>query len=559
MKKYSFVLVFIIAAIACKNDDDKKTTLTTAADSLKLQQKKEIVLTDEELIKNLLRTKNNALTTSDSVFYKAHIKRPLDSGFVAVNLYGKEKQQNGLSEFKSTAIIKNGKTITSRIEGSVFRIDKTGEKQYKIYTHDASNNSFSAFDINFNESPTSIRKATRTANFYFDLLPKKKFQYEIKDKEKFFTIRKDRLVNNDSLLNRISNGASIYKSNGLLDLQDATALNTFYFVDSTSVLEKLIIKDNSKILTNITLSGFKKDSSKITHFKSAFVNDSIFKTFEISEAQTKNSKHVVEYQTDSVVHWFTYNKHFQFKPTASDRFSFRKTYPQYYPNLIDSTFYVYSKPFEINKTNAQWRYAVRYTRKTNADPTNVEVSVSERMLTAVKDSSIIFEAPLSPIKKPFNIGELSDQEYKVQNFDINFDGHTDLPFPEGYDLNRNATYAAYVYNPKIKTYLKNDVFTGPSLAKHVLIDKDNRSVIYTASTGNNNYSVRILKMGDNGTILHKETYWSTNNDDKIEIHYQKTKNNAVVEKIDNVAKDKNWDPSDFKNQFLKWIKERISK
>ncbi|QLE03066.1 hypothetical protein HX109_03060 [Galbibacter sp. BG1] len=545
--------------LACKNDSDKTTTLTTASDSLKLQQKKERVVTDEALIKDILRAKNKELSTEDSVYYKAKIKRPLDSGFVALNLYGKEKQLGRLKEFKQTAIVKNNKTITSRIGGSVFRIDITGKNRYKIYTHDASNNSFHAYDIDFNKSPVAIRKAIRTANFYFDLLPQKKFEYAIEDRDKFFTIRKDRLITNDSVLSALASGAKVYQSNGLLDLQDATALNTFYFVDSTKVLEKLIMRDSVKVLTNITLSGYSENLGKKSKFKSAFVNDSIFKAIEISETQTKNSKHVVAYKTDSVVKQFRYTKKFMFKTAAVDTFTFEKKYPQYYPELIDSTFFVYSKPFEINKLDVLWRYSVRYTRKTNANPTEVEVSVSKRDLIKVADSSFVFEAPLSPIKKPYNIGDLSEQEYTVTDFDINFDGYTDLPFPEGYDLNRNATYAAYVFNPTSKTFVKNDAFTGPSLAPHLILDRDNRSVIYTSSTGNNNYSARIIKIGQQGEILHKETYWSTNTDGKIIIHYQKTQRSAVVEKIDNVAKNQKWDPSDFKNQFLLWIKSRIGK
>ena len=58
-------------------------------------------------------------------------------------------------------------------------------------------------------------------------------------------------------------------------------------------------------------------------------------------------------------------------------------------------------------------------------------------------------------------------------------------------------------------------------------------------------------------ILYKETYWSTSSDEKISIHYQKTENNSVVEKSNDMAKGKSWDVKDFKNEFLNWVKERI--
>ena len=557
MKKYLFIIGFILANVACKNDDTHKTRLATEADSLRLLQKKERVITDEQRVKDMLRAKNNQLSTEDSIYYLAKIKRPKDSAFIVMNLYGKVKHLGKLQEFKQTAIIKDNKTITSRIDGNVFRIDKSSKNRYKIYTHSVTNANFSAYDIDFGDTPISIRKATRTANFYYDLLPKKEFKYTVENKNKFFTIRKDRLIKGDSILDTLASGARIYRSNGLLDIQDATALNTYYFVDSTSVLEKLIIQDTASVLTNITLSGKSESIDKTTKYSSAFVNDSVFKTFEVSEKQDKNSKHVVAYNIDSIIKQYHYNKDFKFTLKAIDSFNLENTYPQYYRSLIDTTFFVYSQPFSINKMDAKWRYSVRYTRKTNANPTTIEVSVSKKELIKVEDTTFVFEAPLSPIKKPINIGDLSEQDYKVSDFDINFDGYTDLSFPEGFDLNRNATYAVYLYNPESNTFVKNEAFTGPSMAPYILIDKDNKSAIYTSKTGGGNYSARIVKIGDNGMILYKETYWSTSSDEKISIHYQKTENNSVVEKSNDMAKGKSWDVKDFKNEFLNWVKERI--
>ncbi|MCF8714015.1 hypothetical protein JM658_04170 [Joostella atrarenae] len=561
MKKYLFILgfIFLLANVACKDDDTHKTRLTTEADSLRLSQKRQRVISDEQRIKDMLRVKNNNLSTEDSIYYKAKIKRPIDSVFLVMNLYGKAKKSGKLEEFKQTAVIKDNKTITSRIDGSVFRIDKTADNSYKIYTHNVTNNSFSAYDIDFKSTPVSIRKATRTANFYFDLLPKKTFNFNIDDADKFFTIRKDRLIKGDSILDTLASGANIYRSNGLLDLQDATALNTFYFVDSTRILEKLIIRNPKRVLTNITLSGEEKVDGKHKKYSSVFVNDSVFKAYEISEEQDKNSEHVVAYKVDSVIKNYSYNKDFNFSLKTIDSFDLEYSYPQYYESLIDTTFFVYSKPFEINQMHAKWRYSVRYTRKTNANPTKVEVSVSKRDMIRIEDTTFVFEAPLSPIKKPMNIGSLSEQNYDVADFDINFDGYTDLSFPEGFDLNRNTTYAVYLYQPETNTFIKTPAFTGPSMAPYILIDKDNRSAIYTSSTGNNNYSARIIRIGDKGEILYKETYWSTNSNDKISIHYQKTQNSAVVEKSDDIAKGKVWNKGDFKNEFLSWIREQIIK
>ncbi|MEL4306549.1 hypothetical protein JMA43_00445 [Joostella sp. CR20] len=545
-----------MAQVACKNDDVQTTKLTTDADSLRLQQRKEKVLTDEQHIKNMLRKKNNQLQTKDSVFYTATIKRPVDSSFIVMNLYGKAKRQGKLQEFKKTAIIKDGKTITSEISGSVFRIDNVAKNQYKIYTHDASQHSYAAFDVDFDEEPVSIKKATKTANFYYNLLPKKTFTYSIDNKDKFFSIRKDKLVLNDTILDTLANGGKVYKSVALLDSQEAAGLNTYYFVDSVSVLEKLIIRDTARVLTNITLSGKRFDGVSTTNYSSAFVNDSIFQSYEVTEKQTKNSAHVVAYATDSVVRNYRYNKNFNFSLLNTNAYQSEQSYPQFYKALIDSTFYVYSKPFAMNKQELRWRYSVRYTRKTVANPMPIEVSVSKKELIKNVDSSFVFEAPLQPIKKPIKIETLSEQNYKVSDFDINFDGYTDFSFPEGFDLNQNATYAVYLYRPEKQTFIKNNTFTGPSMAPYILIDKDNKSAIYTSKIGNNNYSARIVKIGDDGKVLYKETYWSTQTGGKIKIHYQKSQGNAVVEKQNDIAKSKNWNAKDFKNEFLNWVKER---
>ena len=79
MKKYLFIIGFILANVACKNDDTHKTRLATEADSLRLLQKKERVITDEQRVKDMLRAKNNQLSTEDSIYYLAKIKRPKEN------------------------------------------------------------------------------------------------------------------------------------------------------------------------------------------------------------------------------------------------------------------------------------------------------------------------------------------------------------------------------------------------------------------------------------------------------------------------------------------------
>src|SRR5690606_41567898 len=90
-----------LSIFACDNDTKKADSQSTT-DSLALQQKEPIRLSDEELISKLLRIKNNSLKGPDSVYYREVIKRPSDSSFTALNLYGKTKQENKLKEFKQT-------------------------------------------------------------------------------------------------------------------------------------------------------------------------------------------------------------------------------------------------------------------------------------------------------------------------------------------------------------------------------------------------------------------------------------------------------------------------
>ncbi|MCX2679419.1 hypothetical protein OOZ15_05640 [Galbibacter sp. EGI 63066] len=558
MKKYFLIIGFLIALISCKNDNKNSDSGTSTADSLKLKEK-EVQISDEELIKNSLRRHNNRLSGNDSVFYKAKIVRPADSAFIAMGLYGKTKRNNSLQEFKETAVIKDNKTVISKIRGTVFRIDKLSNNRYKVYCNDSENAAFKAYNINFNVQPVSFEESEQTANFYFNLLSKKKFVHNIENQKRFFNIRKDKQIIGDVLLDTLSNGQRIYASDGLLNIKNATALNTFYFVSDSSLLHKLIIKDTTRVYTNITLSGIEENAKSRTEHYSEFINDSLFKQTKVVETLSKDSKHVVEYITDSIMTTYSYNKEFKFSLISTDTLTSKETRALYNKSLVDSTFKVHSKSFDINGMDAAWQYSVRYTRKTNADPKTINVSISKRELVTANGHRFIFEAPLSPIKKSVEISSLSQQDFKPADFDINFDGHTDLSFPDGYDLNRNTTFVVYLYNPGQKTFEKNPDFSGPSMAARILLDKDSKTAIYTSQIGQNDYSASILHLGNNGQILFKDIYWSSHSGEKPIIHYQKIQNKAVVEKQDDIAKDVKWNNRDFKNEFLTWVKERIGK
>lgn len=559
MKKIVFIISIALSILACDNDN-KKANSHSATDSLALQQKEPIRLSDDELVSKLLRIKNNGLNGSDSVYYRGVIKRPSDSSFTALNLYGKTKQENKLKEFKQTAILKNQQTVTSDIQGSVFRIDQLKDEVYKIYTYESDLDRFVAYDIDFDKEPVSIKRSLQTGNFYYDLLPKKEFKFDIDNIQKYFNSKKDQRITDNPILDSISYGALVYTDQELLRIGQNLKIDTYYYVLENSVLEKLIVHSTKGLGDQMTLSGQINNPKEKVSISSIFKDDQSFQQTELAERLQKDSKHLVSYTIDSVIKNYQYNKEFEFTLKSIDSFQRYENYPQYYPNLIDSTFYTYSKDFEMNNEKLLWRYSVRYTRKTNTNPNPIEVSISSRELIRLVDSSVVFEAPLAPIKKPSAIAQLSQHEFNPRGFDINFDGYNDLSFPDGYDLNRNATHAAYIYDPQLKTYLKNDTLTGPSLAPYILLDKDHKLAIYTAKIGADDYSVRIVNMlADGKGIAFRETYWSSHANNKISINYQKTVSNAVVEQASDVANDKQWSTTDFKNQFLSWVSNQIGK
>ena len=559
MKKIVFIISIALSILACDNDH-KKANSHSATDSLALQQKEPIRLSDDELVSKLLRIKNNGLNGSDSVYYRGVIKRPSDSSFTALNLYGKTKQENKLKEFKQTAILKNQQTVTSDIQGSVFRIDQLKDEVYKIYTYESDLDRFVAYDIDFDKEPVSIKRSLQTGNFYYDLLPKKEFKFDIDNIQKYFNSKKDQRITDNPILDSISYGALVYTDQELLRIGQNLKIDTYYYVLENSVLEKLIVHSTKGLGDQMTLSGQINNPKEKVSISSIFKDDQSFQQTELAERLQKDSKHLVSYTIDSVIKNYQYNKEFEFTLKSIDSFQRYENYPQYYPNLIDSTFYTYSKDFEMNNEKLLWRYSVRYTRKTNTNPNPIEVSISSRELIRLVDSSVVFEAPLAPIKKPSAIAQLSQHEFNPRDFDINFDGYNDLSFPDGYDLNRNATHAAYIYDPQLKTYLKNDTLTGPSLAPYILLDKDHKLAIYTAKIGADDYSVRIVNMlADGKGIAFRETYWSSHANNKISINYQKTVSNAVVEQASDVANDKQWSTTDFKNQFLSWVSNQIGK
>jgi len=559
LKKIVFIISIALSILACDNDN-KKANSHSATDSLALQQKEPIRLSDDELVSKLLRIKNNGLNGSDSVYYRGVIKRPSDSSFTALNLYGKTKQENKLKEFKQTAILKNQQTVTSDIQGSVFRIDQLKDEVYKIYTYESDLDRFVAYDIDFDKEPVSIKRSLQTGNFYYDLLPKKEFKFDIDNIQKYFNSKKDQRITDNPILDSISYGALVYTDQELLRIGQNLKIDTYYYVLENSVLEKLIVHSTKGLGDQMTLSGQINNPKEKVSISSIFKDDQSFQQTELAERLQKDSKHLVSYTIDSVIKNYQYNKEFEFTLKSIDSFQRYENYPQYYPNLIDSTFYTYSKDFEMNNEKLLWRYSVRYTRKTNTNPNPIEVSISSRELIRLADSSVVFEAPLAPIKKPSAIAQLSQHEFNPRDFDINFDGYNDLSFPDGYDLNRNATHAAYIYDPQLKTYLKNDTLTGPSLAPYILLDKDHKLAIYTAKIGADDYSVRIVNMlADGKGIAFRETYWSSHANNKISINYQKTVSNAVVEQASDVANDKQWSTTDFKNQFLSWVSNQIGK
>lgn len=559
MKKIVFIISIALSIFACDNDTKKADSQSTT-DSLALQQKEPIRLSDEELISKLLRIKNNSLKGPDSVYYRGVIKRPSDSSFTALNLYGKTKQENKLKEFKQTAILRDQKTVTSDIQGSVFRIDKVKNEVYKIYTYESDQDRFVAYDIDFDKQPVRIKRSLQTGNYYYDLLPKKEFTFEIDHLQKYFNTIKDQRITDNPLLDSLSGGALVYKGQELLRIGQNLNIDTYYYVFNESVLEQLIVQNTKGLGDQITLSGQINHPEKNVTISSIFKDDQSFQQTELAERLTKNSKHLVSYTIDSVIKTYQYNKAFEFTLKSIDSFQRYENYPQYYRSLIDSTFYTYSKDFVMNNEKLLWRYSVRYTRATNTNPNPIAVSISDRELIRFADSSVVFQAPLAPIKKPTAITQLSQHEFNPRDFDINFDGYNDLSFPEGYDLNRNATHSAYIYDPQLKTYLKNDALTGPSLAPYILIDKDHKLAIYTAKIGADDYSVRIVSMlPDGGGIAYRETYWTTHENNKISVNYQKTVSNAVVEQASDVAKDQQWSTTDFKNQFLSWVSNQIGK
>src|SRR5690606_16679755 len=385
--------------LACDNDH-KKANSHSATDSLALQQKEPIRLSDDELVSKLLRIKNNGLNGSDSVYYRGVIKRPSDSSFTALNLYGKTKQENKLKEFKQTAILKNQQTVTSDIQGSVFRIDQLKDEVYKIYTYESDLDRFVAYDIDFDKEPVSIKRSLQTGNFYYDLLPKKEFKFDIDNIQKYFNSKKDQRITDNPILDSISYGALVYTDQELLRIGQNLKIDTYYYVLENSVLEKLIVHSTKGLGDQMTLSGQINNPKEKVSISSIFKDDQSFQQTELAERLQKDSKHLVSYTIDSVIKNYQYNKEFEFTLKSIDSFQRYENYPQYYPNLIDSTFYTYSKDFEMNNEKLLWRYSVRYTRKTNTNPNPIEVSISSRELIRLADSSVVFEAPLAPIKKP---------------------------------------------------------------------------------------------------------------------------------------------------------------
>jgi hypothetical protein len=160
------------------------------------------------------------------------------------------------------------------------------------------------------------------------------------------------------------------------------------------------------------------------------------------------------------------------------------------------------------------------------------------------------------------------QEYEIatlrnwngfqEDFDINFDGFTDLQFRTMLASSGNQEYIVYLFRPETKSFEFAKDLSGASLEDGILLDPTNKIATYSSKGGGGLYSFKKIYF-DKGQIKYIENYWNTATDlfadeeTSFIFHYQKIIDNVVVKKIEIPKRIKNEGLESIYSPFFEWV------
>ncbi len=185
--------------------------------------------------------------------------------------------------------------------------------------------------------------------------------------------------------------------------------------------------------------------------------------------------------------------------------------------------------------------------------------IRQRLINA-SSNEILMELDLTNFIdiQEYEIATLRNWNGFQEDFDINFDGFTDLQFRTMQSSSGNQEYIVYLFRPITKSFEFVKELSGGSLEEGILLDPKNKIATYSSKGGGGLYSFKKIHF-DNGIIKYIEKYWNTaadilsNDETTFIFHYEKIIDNAIIETIEIPRKIKNEGLESIYYPFFEWV------
>lgn len=224
-----------------------------------------------------------------------------------------------------------------------------------------------------------------------------------------------------------------------------------------------------------------------------------------------------------------------------------KTEGQLFPkneNSKKEIFIIRSPSFIINDLQCNWKYEVKYIDETNDNSKTILVDLVSQKLVDITTNQYILELDLSLFhySSPLNISYLESNNFKSQDFDINFDGYNDFQFYDRVQGEANHEYFVYIFNPISKKFEFSQQLTGGSMADAgIELDKKKRIAYYSGKNGGGLYGFKRVHFNSDGSIKYEERFWNEDldyysfkdsiNHYKYAYYYLRKKNNITIDSL----------------------------
>tara|TARA_R110002020_G_scaffold123474_5_gene279935 strand:- start:6072 stop:6848 length:777 start_codon:yes stop_codon:yes gene_type:complete len=225
-----------------------------------------------------------------------------------------------------------------------------------------------------------------------------------------------------------------------------------------------------------------------------------------------------------------------------------------------ATFIIKSNIFFINGIESSWEYDVAFVDSNKTSQNDLVKLIRQRLINA-SSNEILMELDLTNFIdiQEYEIATLRNWNGFQEDFDINFDGFTDLQFRTMQSSSGNQEYIVYLFRPITKSFEFVKELSGGSLEEGILLDPKNKIATYSSKGGGGLYSFKKIHF-DNGIIKYIEKYWNSaavilsDEETSFIFHYQKIIDNVIKEKIEIPKRIKNKGLESIYSPFFEWVR-----